>query len=105
MEIKEDMVLSIIHGHALHCARSRGFEVKGATHRYLQLAASKGTHRLYTKAACAGGPSFHPVDPGCSGDGPTHEARFKAKMDRDVLARQLSGELDTEAKKQKLLAG
>ncbi len=31
------------------------------------------------------------------------EAKFKAMMDQDVLTRQLSGELDTEAKKQKLL--
>ncbi|MCJ8240630.1 recombinase family protein [Peteryoungia algae] len=33
------------------------------------------------------------------------EARFKAMVDQDVLARQLSGALDTEDKKQKLLAG
>ncbi len=33
------------------------------------------------------------------------EAKFKAMVDQDVLARQLSGELDTEDKKQKLLAG
>ena len=33
------------------------------------------------------------------------EAKFRAMVDQDVLARQLSGELDTEAKKQKLLAG
>ncbi|MBU0831160.1 MAG: recombinase family protein [Alphaproteobacteria bacterium] len=33
------------------------------------------------------------------------EAKFRAMVDQDVLARQLSGELDTEDKKQKLLAG
>jgi hypothetical protein len=33
------------------------------------------------------------------------KAKFKAMVDQDVLARQLSGELDTEDKKQKLLAG
>ena len=33
------------------------------------------------------------------------EAKFKAMVDQDVLASQLSGELDTEDKKQKLLAG
>lgn len=32
------------------------------------------------------------------------EAKFRAMVDQDVLARQLSGELDTEDKKQKLLA-
>lgn len=33
------------------------------------------------------------------------EAKFKAMVDQDVLARQFSGELDTDDKKQKLLAG
>jgi hypothetical protein len=32
------------------------------------------------------------------------EAKFRAMVDQDVLARQLSGELDTEDRKQKLLA-
>lgn len=32
------------------------------------------------------------------------ETKFKAMVDQDVLARQLSGELSTEVKKQKLLA-
>ncbi|MCC8934792.1 hypothetical protein [Rhizobium sp. 'Codium 1'] len=31
------------------------------------------------------------------------EAKFKAMVDQDVLARQLSGELDTEQKRKKLL--
>lgn len=33
------------------------------------------------------------------------DAKFKAMVDQDVLTRQLSGELDTVNKKQKLLAG